>query len=144
MYRRNSLLIVLTTTALLFPSCARRDGVYPVRGQVFYDGKPAIGALVVFHPVGQASPDAVLPRGQIKEDGSFVLTTLADQDGSPPGDYVVTIEWWQARVTKKGQESDDAFPVNRLPARYASVQASKLRVQIKPENNELPAFRLTK
>ena len=73
----------------------------------------------------------------------FTLSTYGPRDGAPAGEYLVTVEWWQARPTK-ARDGDDSPPINRLPARYASAQASRLRVQVAEGTNELQPFQLSK
>jgi hypothetical protein len=58
----------------------------PVRGTVMLPGgKPAVGSMVVFE--GQVSGKAVTARGDVKEDGSYELSTLKPGDGVPLGKY---------------------------------------------------------
>ena len=61
-----------------------RQAVYPVRGQVFVQGKPAAGALVMFHPLNDADSQTERPHGQADQDGVFVLSTYGAHDGAPP------------------------------------------------------------
>ncbi len=74
---------------------ADRVPVVPVAGAVVFDGKPTPGALVVFHPAqGDQSPTPPA-QGTVRDDGTFELTTYTANDGAPPGEYKVTIEWRQ-------------------------------------------------
>ena len=88
------------------PMFLRRRGpkLYPVHGQVLYEGKPASGAVVFFHPQGASVPKADnsagehvgpsnMPIGKVGPDGSFELTTGKSGRGAPPGLYAVTILW---------------------------------------------------
>src|SRR4051812_46479382 len=81
---------------LCVPACGDdgRKPVFPVTGKVTYGGKPAKGARIVFHPVGQAGPEAVVARGTVAEDGTLEVTTYAAKDGAPAGDYTLTAEWF--------------------------------------------------
>jgi hypothetical protein len=142
-------LLPLTAAALvlLAAGCSGngdRKPVYPVRGRVLYEGKPAAHALVVFHPLADAGKGAVLPRGQVGADGTFTLTTYDANDGAPAGEYAVTVEWWLSTATTRTREGDGTPPVNRLPPRYARPQTSGLRVKIGEGDNQLPAFQLKK
>jgi hypothetical protein len=63
--------------------------VYPVHGEVFFNGKPAAGAAVHFHPLeGEESTPAF---AIVNEDGSFEMSTFGTNDGAEPGNYAVTI-----------------------------------------------------
>jgi hypothetical protein len=115
--------------------------VYPVRGQLFYQGKPAANALVVFHALDEsAGTTGTRPHATVGPDGSFTLGTYASEDGAPAGEYAVTVEWWLAGP-KRGAEGDDV-PTNHLPARFASPKTSQLAAKVQPGTNEVPAFNL--
>ena len=56
-------------------------------------GRACDGALVVFHPLEQERQNDAKPVAKTDQDGRFVLTTFAENDGALPGDYSVTIVW---------------------------------------------------
>ncbi len=68
-------------------SCTSTDSqrlpVYPVRGEVFYQGKPAEGAQVLLLPANDSDLQVPRPHGQVGQDGAFVLTTYRAGDGAP-------------------------------------------------------------
>ena len=106
--------------------------VFPVRGQVFVNGRPAAGAVVVFHPEHEpADPKGPRPRASVRADGSFVLGTHAAADGAPAGNYVVTVAW------RPGGVGDD-----RLGGVYADPAQPRLTTVVLKGSNELPPFRL--
>src|SRR5262245_21130858 len=113
-----SVTVVAAGALLLSLACApQRPPAYPVAGQVFYQGKPTPGAVVVFHPVGANETSTPRPSGQVQADGSFGLTTYLPGDGAPEGEYLVAITWFDAKAKLNLQTGEVA---NRLPARYAS------------------------
>ena len=72
---------------VLLTGCSGSDGrtpVYPVKGSVFYEGRPAAGALVTLHPLTPQPAGTPLPRARVGADGSFVLTTHVNGDGAHP------------------------------------------------------------
>src|SRR6476659_7523850 len=73
-------------------ACGRSaPAVYPVRGEVFFNGQPASGATVHFLP---ADADEGSPAyATVQEDGSFELSTYGTYDGAEVGEYVVTLSW---------------------------------------------------
>lgn len=82
--------------------------VFPVRGEVFLDGKPAAGATVAFHPVG--NPTGRIVQGIVQPDGSFALTTTTKGDGAPAGTYAVCLSWTEAiEVGDVEKRSPDKF-----------------------------------
>jgi hypothetical protein len=110
---------------------------WPVEGQVLFDGKPPVGAQVVFHLAGNDSAGTLRPTGQVDSDGKFKLTTVAANDGAPEGDYDVTVEWWESK--------NDRPAVNRLPARYQQSKRSGLHARITAgAPNTLPTFKLAR
>ncbi|HEX8201053.1 MAG TPA: hypothetical protein VF590_11235 [Isosphaeraceae bacterium] len=138
--RRGTALFSLAT-ALLVGGCGRDEThvpVFPVRGQVQFEGKPAPGALVVFHPLEDAGDD-IRPTARVEPDGSFRLSTFDKDDGAPVGEYTVTVEW-QKLVTKG---ADTEVGPNVIPDRYAKAETSPLKATVGEAPNELPPLQLT-
>jgi hypothetical protein len=126
----------------LLPSCGPRGvKLYPVRGQVFFQDKPAEGATVVFQLANASDLNALKPSGVAGADGSFTLSTFAPGDGAPAGDYIVVITWFP-----KDAKSDPATGEvkNRLPDVYGSRATSTLRAKVNEGPNEFQPFKLTK
>lgn len=115
----------------------RFKAVYPARGQVLYDGKPPVGAVVSFHLVGEDHP-WTKPSALVGEDGWFTVTTYRENDGVPEGQYQVTVIWlppgWAGSLEAG----------NKLPAKYADKTKSGLTVEVKRGEGVLPVFNLTK
>jgi hypothetical protein len=118
--------LAIVTVAALLSSCARdtRKPVFPVRGQVFVNGKPAVGAKLFFNPP-EIHPEAVAPYGVVIADGSFKLSTYLSYDGAPAGAYVVTI---------RGPGIKEV---------YNDPKTSNLTATVEEKPNELPPFKLT-
>jgi hypothetical protein len=138
---------LLSFCSLALVSCGS-DGrlpVYPVTGSVFYDGKPAAGAVVTFHKAG-TDDKSILPNGKVQKDGTFELTTYEMDDGVPEGEYNVVI-YWEKKPPKREPSSggDDDDPATQLlPARYLRPQTSGISVKITKATTELEPFRLTR
>jgi hypothetical protein len=115
------------------------ESVYPVKGEVFYRGKPAVGALVAFHKVG-ADPNAGQPSGEVQDDGTFTLTSYRADDGAAPGEYQVTISW---RETTGGSLSDPEYGPEKLPKKYQTPDKSGLSVSVTAGSNNLGAFQIS-
>jgi hypothetical protein len=123
---------VAVCLALSF-GCSNRKSVYPAHGTVVdAAGNPVAGALVVFHPAGGDSKDPDLPRATTDEDGSYKLTTYANGDGAPAGDYTVTIEVRPRKKTPFERESGD-----QLGGRFAKAEGSPFhfKIEAKSENS---------
>jgi hypothetical protein len=133
--------LALGCTTFLAISCGRQGkSVYPVRGQVLYEGKPLANAFVVCHPL-EKTARAVRPSATTDTDGWFCLSTYQTDDGAPPGDYTVTVEW--RKVTVIDSETSE-LSGNLLPARYSKPQTSKLRINVIAGANENHYLRLTR
>jgi hypothetical protein len=120
--------------AFLLPACGEApDGptVYPVTGKVFFQGKPATGALVVLHPVGKQGRSY---SGEVGFDGSFQITTLTKGDGAPAGTYAVTLTWTE---TVKVNDAERETP-DRFGRRYQDPAKPYTTLEVKPGTNRLP------
>jgi hypothetical protein len=122
--------------ALLAASCGGGGPtLHPVSGKVFFNGRPAEGAIVVLHP---ADPNGPKPSATAGADGSFTLSTHPHGEGAPAGDYAVVVTWFPPDA----REVDN--PRNKLPARYADPAQSGLKATVQAGPTELQPFQLTK
>lgn len=113
---------------------AGKPEVVPAGGQVvFKKSTPAAGALVVFHPADQTLEKRIggKPFAKVKDDGTFALTTYAEGDGAPEGDYGVTVDW-------RGKAKDVKFTIGEggggaalLNPKYGNPQQPVFKVTVK-------------
>jgi hypothetical protein len=121
------------------------ESLHPVAGQIRVDGKPAVGALVMFHPEGPVDRKTIIPSGRVEADGRFTLMTQ-DRSGARAGKYIVTVIWpdpnKKITETQKmmGVSPDDAPDV--LKGKYETREKSTLRAEVKPGDNTLDPFDL--
>jgi hypothetical protein len=136
----------LTTTAGGLALCALlvgcggdgRPACHPVTGKVLVDGKPAVRAVVAFHPLApQADGQSYGPSTITGDDGGFRLTTFDAGDGAPAGEYAVTVV--ATYVVKGGQ---DVAVSDLLGGRYADPKTTPLKVTVKEGDNVLQPFDL--
>ena len=132
--------IGLGLAVLSLCSCGPPVAVHPASGQVFVDGQPAVGALVVLHPVDPASKPTVKPSGRVDAAGSFALSTFRSRDGAPVGEYVVAIAWFDDAAQADPQTGE--IPT-KTRADYADPATSPLRVRIEAGKNVIPVFQLS-
>lgn len=123
--------VIAATSGCSAKKVEGRKDVFPVHGKLLVDGQPAPGAMLVLHPVGGAY-DAERPTAIVAGDGSFDLTTYVGSDGAPPGEYIVTAQWYLSA----NNEAPGPWP-NVIPERYARPESSDLRVQIVAATNDL-------
>lgn len=132
-------LSLLTPLALVgcSDSAPQTVATYPVEAPITFQGKPAPGAFVAFHPV-TPSEEVPAPRGVVTRDGQLKVSTFNGGDGAPEGEYILTVQW--SRPVKRG---DELVPgPNVIPKKYASPQTSNLRVRIAAGENKLDPIRL--
>lgn len=119
--------------------CGKEDrvAVYPVSGQVIYNGKPAAGVQVFFFPESAPSPPEIPanPHGVTGPDGKFTITTFTPNDGAAEGGYQVILIWPSEKP--EGAEGTE----DRLLG-WFDIKHSRLKADIKPGSNNLPPFKL--
>lgn len=117
------------------------DAPGPVRthGRVVSGGKPAAGAVLVFHAVG-GTGGRLPPRARAGPDGRFAVTSADGGDGLPEGEYAVTVEWRSGA----GENGDDGK--NLAADRYARPATTPLKAAVRrgsDGNCVLPDFVLS-
>jgi hypothetical protein len=121
---RQALRCVGLLLALAVLGCGRDDKLTPVRGQVFYHGRPLAGGIIVFTPDAERGGRGPLACGEIGADGRYILHT-GDKPGAVPGWHRITV----APVTPPAQTA--APPGIDLPRRYSDPEQSGLLREIK-------------
>lgn len=119
--------LVLIVAAVAIAGCggaSDRLPVIPTRGLVIVDGKPAVGALLIFHPVEGTPKLPVKARARVHPDGTFVAESYDAGDGVPAGEYIVTVDWREPTE----QEGDEGALL--LPEAYTSPESSPVKVRV--------------
>ena len=106
--------------------------LHPVSGQVIYQGKPAAGAWVVFHP--KTDPSLPSPKAKVDGQGNFALSTYGPADGAPVGEYAVTVEWFKFNTNAV----DPVVGPNLLPAKYSTPQTTTVVAKVAEGTNTVP------
>ena len=135
--------VVIGIVLLAIAGCGKtkpkdRKEVFPVHGSVWYEDKPAVGAEVTFHPVGEHPIKATCPYGAAGDDGRFALSTYGGGDGAPAGEYTVTIVW----PGPPPENSPGDPPPDRLNGRYNNLSRAAWHISVKPQANDLDPFQL--
>jgi hypothetical protein len=136
----NRLLISSISAAwgvLLLTGCGGGDGpeIYPIRGEVTYNGKPVGQGIVTYTPatpgVGRAA------NGPLKADGTFVMTTFKRDDGVVRGTYNIIIHSYeedsgapQTREDIEAQGSRVPKMKSLVPEKYAAPETSGLTDEV--------------
>jgi hypothetical protein len=115
--------------------------LYPVRGKVLHNGRPAAGATLYFHRQNVTDPlNEHTPQGVVAEDGSFTLAGPAGE-GALPGTYAVLVEWKEGAGKRRGRAPALSAP-DRLRGRYMNPGRPLLHAEVKPAANDLPPLEL--
>jgi hypothetical protein len=106
-------------------------GMQPVRGKVTLpDGKPAAASQVVFE--SEQEGKKISARGDVRQDGSYELSTFKPGDGVPPGKYKVQVN----PPPMVNAEGPNTSPFN---AKFSNFQTSGLEFEVKVgHRNEFP------
>jgi hypothetical protein len=143
------LAIALALTAL---GCGKSDNVtvYPVKGTVLFNGKPMLGGgSIAFIPMTSQKGKAA--GGTIQPDGSFVMSTYREGDGSMPGTFRVVVTQTvynepentgdvETPAPKPAPTREPIAEVNkadRIPLIYADGANSPATVTIEPKPNDV-------
>lgn len=113
-----------------------KPAAVPTKGTVmFKKSKPAAGALIVFHPNDPAFEKKIggKPFAKVKDDGTFVLTTFAEGDGAPEGEYGITVQWQanakEGKLSLGGEGAAGASMINE--AKYGNPSKPFQTVTVK-------------
>lgn len=134
---------------LVTTGCGNSDRmpVYPVRGTIRLEGKafPGGGSIAFLPMERQRGKTA---GGEIREDGTYVLTTYSPGDGSMAGYFRVvitqatSIEPREAipdgqKLPEGGMPSIIVSSDNLIPVGYSDAGQSPLRATVEPRSNEI-------
>ena len=134
-------LLLATCVVTVFTGCGGSNPdakeIYSVSGQLFINGKPAVGALVTLAPESEGVP---IPMGTVAQDGTFLMS-ISDQDlakypqrGNPAGEYHVLI--------RMPVDPSKPFSADRFQGAYANPDAFDHPVSIELGENELEPIRI--
>ncbi|MEX2286560.1 MAG: hypothetical protein WD648_05670 [Planctomycetaceae bacterium] len=113
-------------------------------GEVYIDGQPAWHVQVDLTPKG--GPDASNPTssyGESGQDGRFAIMTYSTSDGAPPGEYILTFQWYDRtkqpqaiRAAAEGETGD------QLDGMYADPNNSRYTITIDADATEVDVGRI--
>jgi len=136
-FRRNWVVAASVLAILIAASVTSCGGpnAASVSGTITLDGQPLPSANVSFHPDGGSG--GAPAYGQSDASGRYSLSTGSDS-GLAPGKYVAVVV-----ATKEPPQPYDATgsevpPIPITPAKYANIESSDLRVEVKAGKNDVP------
>ncbi|QDU76819.1 hypothetical protein Pan97_38760 [Bremerella volcania] len=146
-FRPFALLVLFFSIA----GCSQSDQpkAYPTSGVIQFNGKPLKGGgAISFVPIGNQEGKAA--GGEIRDDGTFVMSTYHQGDGSIPGKFRVMVvqsvsdEPEMVASDGGGEPKMSSEPIetvakgDRIPFVYADPVKSPVIVEVKPQDaNEL-------
>jgi hypothetical protein len=113
-----------------------------VTGIATYEGKPLGRGLIQFMPA-VGGPGKRSSVGIIDSSGRYNMSTFNTADGVRPGEYLVSIDGAMdtgevAKPINLGDENAVITPSkSAIPAKYASIQTSGLKVAIPEDATQL-------
>jgi hypothetical protein len=128
--------VVLGLGLICGAGCGGKPQV-PVRGKLVYaDTEEPVKELAGFDVVFTSEQLHVSSRGSIQPDGSFKLSTTKDNDGTLPGEYIVT-------VTQPHRQPDRPYVGDRVvDMDYEDPSKSDLRAEVKKGDKNEFIFKL--
>lgn len=114
--------------------------VYKISGTVLVDGQPAEGVQITLHDdAGVDTSDPTFSSGFTDANGKVVISTHAQGDGAPAGNYRVTLMWGQVNPLSMNYGGPD-----KLQGRYSDAKTTPFTLQVSAEGpNDLGSVELT-
>ena len=122
--------VTLVVLAALVTSCSKQErfhkATFPVTGEVYVDGKPAGNLQVTLHDVkGIDAKHPTHSAAMTDDNGKFAVSTYAQSDGVPEGEYAMTFVWGELNLLTMHYGGKD-----KLKNKYADPKTSKTRLTV--------------
>ena len=135
---KNSILLTVSLSLLVVAGCS--GGKVGLSGKVVYsdDRSPVPTGEVYFET------DSFLARGIIQPDGTFVVGSIGDRDGIPPGTYRVSVRGAQKAMGEDAEGMTIYEPL--IDVKFTSAATSGITIDItaSTQNFEVPVDRYQK
>ncbi|MGE3314845.1 MAG: hypothetical protein AB7O26_06970 [Planctomycetaceae bacterium] len=131
----------LMSAAFIVSGCGKSHpvGCYSVEGQVLMDDKPLYEARVVFHPLTPLPENIAKPIAVSDEQGKFSLTTFEKDDGAPPGEYAITVEYRELRLVGEEEIRDGR---DLLDPMFSDPKRTSLKYEVIEGKNDVPPLKV--
>jgi hypothetical protein len=137
---RPAIVLCVLAVAALSGCSDGRLKIYPVTGQVLYNGQPLKSVDIALHPVDPKNNVGYPPHATTDADGTFALTTYLKGDGAPAGDYRVAVAFAVESI-EDGSDQTKRLAA-QVPVKYHRAETSGISVVVRPEPNTLDPIRL--
>ena len=123
-------LITLSFLSLLNAGCgggnSNEKQVFEIKGTVMVDGKPVDQIQVALHDkAGLDSKQPTYPQGFTDESGKIRISTYADGDGAPAGEYNVTFSWQEFDLMSRSYAGPD-----KLNTKYSDPKTTTFSLSL--------------
>jgi hypothetical protein len=127
---RISNLITLSVLSLLNAGCGSGNSnekpVFEIKGRVMVDGKPVEQIQVALHDkAGPDSKQPTYPQGFTDAAGNIRISTYADGDGAPAGEYNVTFSWQEFNLMSRSFSGPD-----KLNKKYSDPKTTSFSLSL--------------
>ena len=103
-----TLALVILSFAGCSDSPSNEKQVYKIDGTVLVDGKTVGEIQVALHDTaGPDNKQPTYPQGFTNENGTIRISTYAEGDGAPEGEYKVTFSWQEYNVMSRSYSGPD-------------------------------------
>ena len=123
----------ILSLSCVIAGCGSGTGLFPVTGQVTYQGKPLEHGSIAF-----VSPKSRQVTGEIERGEIANVTTVHANDGIAAGEYMVAI----TSLDQSDKFKNSMAPPSIIPVRYSEVTTSNLKATILPNNDNVLRFDL--
>ncbi len=113
---------------------------HPVQGRVLFQGQPAAGFAVAFHPINEWEGAQFSPSAVTDANGEFQLRSYREGDGAPVGQYKVTFAW--PHEVPNPDPDDGPTVVDRLQGVFNDPENSQFTVTVTEGINTVGPFEL--
>jgi 5-hydroxyisourate hydrolase-like protein (transthyretin family) len=141
---RIAAIIALSLLALNSVGCgggnSNEKQVFAIKGTVTVDGKPVEQIQVALHDkAGLDNKQPTYPQGFTDAQGNIRISTYADGDGAPAGEYNVTFTWQEYNLMSRGFSGPD-----KLNKKYSDPKTASFSVTLGPgKPNDMGKVELT-
>ncbi len=134
------LLLFLSLAATGCRESRNEKQVFPLKGTVLVDGAAVEGIQITLHDkAGLDKAMPTFPQGVTDAQGNVVISTYAENDGAPQGEYAVTYVWKEFNVLSRSYSGND-----KLNKKYSEPATTPFKVTIGPgQPNDLGTVELT-
>jgi len=96
----------------------------------FDDGETATNGTVVFQK------DNFMSRGEIKSDGTYIMSSEGTNDGLPPGEYKVAVQGIFKAAPAAAAPGQMALPILMCDPKYTNPETSGLTCKVPAPGNK--------